>query len=169
MTRESEALGTRRLLIMESPLIEAQDRNGGKVYLMKGKIFSSGSVVLLVLLASAWAADVTGKWIARSSGQQGDFEITLVFKVDGTKVTGTLDNSQMPGEVVINEGRLNGDEISFFIVRKMGETEMKVGWKGKIAGDEIRFTREIQGGMMGGPGGAGTPAAQEIITAKRSK
>jgi hypothetical protein len=136
---------------------------------MKGKIFSSGAVVLLVLLASAWATDVTGKWIARSSSQQGDFEITLVFGVDGTKVTGTLDNSQMPGEVVINEGKLSGDEISFFIVRKMGETEMKVVWKGKIAGDEIRFTREIQGGMMGGPGGGGTPAAQEIIIAKRAK
>lgn len=135
---------------------------------MKGKIFSSGSVVLLVLLTSAWAADVTGKWIVRSSGQQGDFEITLVFKVDGSKVTGTLDNSQMPGEVVINEGKLNGDELSFFIVRKMGETEMKVGWKGKIAGDEIRFTREIQGGMMGGPGGGGAPAAPELI-AKRAK
>ena len=169
MTRKSEALGTRRLPVIESPLIETQDRNGGEVYLMKGKIFSSGSAVLLVLLASAWAADVTGKWIARSSGQQGDFEITLVFKVEGTKVTGTLDNSQMPGEVAINEGKLNGDELSFFIVRKMGETEMKVGWKGKIAGDEIRFTREIQGGMMGGPGGGGAPTAQEIITAKRAK
>jgi hypothetical protein len=66
---------------------------------------------------------------------------------------------------VINEGKLNGDELSFFIVRKMGETEMKVVWKGKIAGDEIRFTREIQGGMMGGPG---APAAPEII-AKRAK
>jgi hypothetical protein len=151
-------------------LIEIQNRKRGMVYLMKGKIFSSGSVVLLVLLASAWAADVTGKWIARSSSEQGDFEITLVFKVDGTKVTGTLDNSQMPGEVAINEGKLNGDELSFFIVRKMGETEMKVGWKGKIAGDEIRFTREIQGGMMGGPGGGvGAPAAQEIIVAKRAK
>jgi hypothetical protein len=44
---------------------------------------------------------------------------------------------------------------------------MKVVWKGKIAGDEIRFTREIQGGMMGG-GSAGAPAAPEII-AKRAK
>ena len=42
---------------------------------------------------------------------------------------------------------------------------MKVVWKGKVSGDEIRFTRGIEGGMMGGgPGGA---AAPEII-AKRA-
>ena len=141
------------------------------VYLMKSKIFSIVAVVLLVLPASVWAADVTGKWVAQSSSQQGDFQITLVFKMDGTKVTGTLDNSQMPGEVAINDGKVNGDEISFFILRKMGESDMKIVWKGKIAGDEIRFTREAQGGMAGGPGGgagAGAPAAPEII-AKRVK
>ena len=137
---------------------------------MKNRIFSSGAVILLVLLASAWAADVTGKWIAKGSTQQGDFQITLVFSVDGTKVTGTLDNSQMPGAIAINEGKLNGDEISFFILRKMGESEMKVVWKGKIAGDEIRFTRGVEGGMMGGPGGgAGDGAPAEEIIAKRAK
>lgn len=47
---------------------------------------------------------------------------------------------------------------------------MKVVWKGKVSGDEIRFTRGIEGGMMGGgPGGAagGGAAAPEII-AKRA-
>jgi hypothetical protein len=44
----------------------------------------------------------------------------------------------------------------------MGESEMKKGWKGKIAGDEIKLKREVLGGAMGGPG----VGAEEII-AKR--
>lgn len=150
-----------------------EDRKAGqkqrKGYFMKRKVFSMSAVVLLGLLASAWAADITGKWTVQSSGQQGDFQITLIFKVDGTKVTGTLDNSQMPGEIAIKEGKLNGDEISFFVLRKMGDSEMKIVWKGKIAAEEIKFTREAQGGgMMGGAGGGAGAPAEELI-AKRAK
>jgi hypothetical protein len=134
---------------------------------MKGKLISIGAIVLLIL-ASAWAADATGKWIAHTPGGQGqgDSEITLVFKVDGNNLTGTLNNSLMPGDVAINEGKISGDDISFSLMRKFGENEMKVIWKGKIAGDEIKFTREAQGGMAGGAGGGAAPT--EII-AKRAK
>jgi hypothetical protein len=47
----------------------------------------------------------------------------------------------------------------------MGESDLKIMWKGKIAGDEIKFTRQSQGGA-GGPGGGG---AAEEFTAKRVK
>jgi hypothetical protein len=126
---------------------------------MKIKILLVGAAALLVLLASAWAADVTGKWVAQVQGRQGMSENTFSFKVEGTSLTGTLTNPQ--GETAITEGKVSGDEISFVIVRKFGENEMKILYKGKVAGDEIKFTREFQGGMMGGPGGpgAGGPGA----------
>ena len=114
--------------------------------------------VLLTLLATAWAADVAGKWTAEAQGAT----ITLTFKVDGNNLTGTVDNSQA-GPTDIKDGKINGDDISFHVVRKMGESEIKIEWKGKIAGDEIKFKRQTQGGM-GGPGGG----AEEII-AKRVK
>lgn len=128
---------------------------------MRGKIISVGAIVLLAL-APAWAADVAGKWVAQVPGAQGQggAEITLVFKVEGEKLTGTLNNPQAPGDVEINEGKISGDEISFSLMRNIGGTEMKVIWKGKISGDEIKFTRTAQGG----PGGAPTE-----ITAKRGK
>jgi hypothetical protein len=136
---------------------------------MKGKFISTAAIVLLAL-TSAWAAEVTGKWIAHAPGGQGqgDSEITLVFKVDGDNLTGTLNNSLMPGDVAINEGKISGDDISFSLIRKFGENEMKVVWKGKLSGDEIKFTREAQGGMAGGPGGGGGAPPTEII-AKRAK
>jgi len=130
---------------------------------MKGKIAVFGVVILLAVLTSAWAADVSGKWIVKAPANQGDVEITLNFKVEGTSLTGTVDNPQA-GPADIKDGSVNGDAISFHVVRKIGDNEMKVVWKGKIAGDEIRFTREVEGGMMGGGGGA-TP---EII-ARRAK
>ena len=128
---------------------------------MKNKIILIGIVVLLMMAATVWAANIAGKWTAQAQGS----DITMDFKVEGTTLTGTLENSQMPGAVEIKDGKIDGDNISFTIVRKMGETEMKILWKGKIAGDEIKFEREVAGGGMGGPGGG---AAEEIV-AKRAK
>ncbi len=136
-------------------------------------------IALLSLTSAAWAADVDGKWLAKVAGTMGqeDSEITLTFKAKGSKVTGTLNNTAMPGDVEIQEGKLEGNNISFSLSRNFGQSDMKVVWKGTVAGDEIKFTRGIEGGMggpgggmgggMGGPGG-GAPAAPEII-AKRVK
>ena len=139
---------------------------------MKVKVFLTGVIVLLALFSIAWAADVNGKWLAKVAGTQGqqDSEITLTFKADGAALTGTLNNSMMPGDVPIEEGKIEGDKISFSLKRTFGQNEMKVVWKGTVAGDEIKFTRGIEGGfggMGGGPGG-GAPASPEII-AKRIK
>jgi hypothetical protein len=140
------------------------DKTNKEKHLMMSKIISISFIVLLAL-ASAMAADVTGKWTATIPGGQGDSTVTLVFKADGNNLTGTLNNTQMPGEVAISEGKISGDNISFSLMRKIGETEMKIVWKGKIAGNEIKFTRETQGGAAGGPGG-GAPAPE--IIAKRA-
>jgi hypothetical protein len=132
---------------------------------MKGKVFSVG-VMVLIAVTAAWAQGVAGKWTAKVPGAQGQGEsdVTLVFKVDGSNVTGTLNNSQLPGDVEIKEGKINGDEISFHLMRTIGQAETKVLWKGKIAGDEIKFTRSTDAGAAGGAGGAPTE-----ITAKRAK
>jgi len=129
---------------------------------MKGKVVSIGAVVLLAL-TSAWAADVAGKWTATIPGARGQAEstITLVFKMDGENLAGTVNNTQAPGDVQIADGKVSGDDISFSLMRDIGGTQTKVLWKGKISGDEIKFTRTTQGA-------AGAGAATEI-TAKRAK
>ena len=132
---------------------------------MKSNVLSVCAIVLLAV-TPAWAQGVAGKWTAKVPGGQGGAEsdVTLVLKVDGTTVTGTLNNSQMPGDVEIKEGKVTGDEVSFSLMRTIGQAETKVLWKGKIAGDEIKFTRSTEGGAAGGAGGAPTE-----ITAKRTK
>lgn len=118
---------------------------------MKMKTILIGTGVLLALVATAWAADVTGKWVAEMQGRNGTTETTFNFKVDGAKLTGTMSSSR--GENEISEGKVEGDDISFVVVRSFGEREIKLVYKGKVKGDEITFTREIEGGMMGGRGG----------------
>ena len=112
-------------------------------------------LALLVISVSAWAVDFAGKWIADAAGVQ----ITLTSKVDGNTLTGTVDNPQA-GPAEIKEGKIDGDTISFYVVRKLGESDAKVMWKGKAAGDDIKFVREAPGAQGGAP--------TEII-AKRAK
>jgi hypothetical protein len=136
---------------------------------MKSRVVSFAAIIVLSA-ASVFAADVAGKWTAKvpaGQGAQGESTVTLVFKVDGSNVTGTINNSQQPGDVEIKDGKVTGDDISFSLTRKIGETDLKVVWKGKVSGDEIKFTRAIEGagGAAGGPGGG---AATEI-TATRVK
>lgn len=131
---------------------------------MTRTIISAGALILLAV-TSAWAADVAGTWTAKAPGAQGQGEsdITLVFKVSGDTLTGTLNNSLVPGDVEISDGKISGDDISFSLKRNIGGADMTVMWKGTVSGDEIKFSRTAQGG----PGGAGG-AATEII-AKRAK
>jgi hypothetical protein len=142
---------------------------------MRNKILLIGVVVLLALVASAWAADVTGKWKAEVQGRQGATEYIFDFKVNGTTLSGTLTTPQ--GENAISEGKVSGDEISFVTALSFGGREIKIAYKGKVAGDEIKLTREMQGGPGGGRegapgggagGGRGGAGMGEII-AKRVK
>jgi hypothetical protein len=122
---------------------------------MKTKILLVGAVVLLAV-AAAYAADVTGKWVAEMPGRDGTTQTTFEFKVQGTALTGTMAGAQgEPSQ--ISEGKVDGDNISFVVVRKRNDMEFKTVWKGKVSGDEIKFTREFQmpAGGMGGPGGGG--------------
>lgn len=113
---------------------------------------------LLLATASVSAADVSGKWTADAAGTQ----LALEFKVDGTKLTGTVNNPQA-GPAEIQDGKVNGDEVSFHLMRSINNTNTKITWNGKVAGDEIKFMR----GIAGAAGAAAAPATE--IIAKRAK
>src|ERR1700682_1489468 len=95
------------------------------------------------------AADVTGKWTAETPGRDGQtMTSTFNLKADGSTLTGTV--SGMRGEQPISDGKVDGDNISFNVVVKMQGNEMKMVYKGKVEGDQIKFTREREGGGGGG-------------------
>jgi hypothetical protein len=101
--------------------------------------------LLGIFAFAASAADVTGKWTAQVPGRGGNTtENTFVFKVDGAKLTGTMDAGR-GGPIEITDGKVSGDDISFTVVRNFGGNDMKFVYKGKVSGSEIKFTRTMEG------------------------
>jgi hypothetical protein len=99
--------------------------------------------MVIASAAVAWAADVSGKWVAEVPGRQGTSESTFNFKVEGDKLTGTV--TGRAGEAAISDGKIAGDDVSFSISRELRGRSFKSNYKGKIAGDEIKFTMTIAG------------------------
>ena len=127
---------------------------------MKTKQLLLSLSLLLTLITVAWAADVDGKWTAQIPGRQGNTqETTFTLKAEGEKLTGTMTGRQ--GDVGISDGTIKGSAISFNVTRETPNGTFKLVYKGVLSGDEIKFTRTMEGGQ-----GGGTP--QEFV-AKRVK
>jgi enterochelin esterase-like enzyme len=91
----------------------------------------------------------SGKWLIKD----GNNEIKLELKAEGSQLSGTLVNPQMPGVIEFKDGKIEGDRISFSYVRQMNGQDFKILWSGTLSGDEIKLRREAGGG--GGMPGAG--------------
>ena len=115
--------------------------------------------VVLLCLVPAFAADISGKWATAIQTGIGVMNYTFEFKVDGAKLTGKAVMSMDGGssESAITEGSVKGDQISFVENLKVQGQELRVEYKGKIAGDEINCSRQV--------GSYGT----EEFVAKRAK
>ena len=109
-----------------------------------------------VVASIALAADVSGTWTAAFDTQVGKQEYTYTLKVDGAVVTGTA-KSNLIGDFTLSDGKIDGNRISFVEKGSYQGMPLQFNYTGEIAGDEIRFKREL----MGFP-------AEEFV-AKRSK
>ena len=63
------------------------------------------------------------------------------FKVEGEKLTGKA-KSQF-GDIEIIGGKFKDDEITFIENVEFNGTAIRIDYKGKVAGDEIKFTRQV--------------------------
>lgn len=97
--------------------------------------------IALLLLAPAFAADVAGKWTASIDTQIGVQNYTYDFKVDAGKLTGKAKSQY--GETEITEGTVKGDEIAFVENLDFQGQPLRIEYKGKISGDEIKFQRKV--------------------------
>jgi hypothetical protein len=110
--------------------------------------------VLMLLAIPAFAADISGKWVAQVPGRGGEpMETTFTFKAAGEKLTGAVTTPM--GDLEISEGKVSGEEVSFATVLPFGDGSMKFVYTGKLAGAEIKFKRELKGAPEGPPPGGG--------------
>jgi hypothetical protein len=91
---------------------------------------------------SAFAADPTGTWKVTAEGPNGSMDRTFTFKVDGAKLTGET-NSELVGKSTLEDGKVDGDTISFNITFELQGNQMKTSFKGKTTGDEISLSEVI--------------------------
>ncbi len=101
--------------------------------------------VALFCLTPAFAADISGKWVTAIQTGIGEMNYTFDFKVQGEKLTGkaVMSMGDTSSESDLAEGVVKGDEISFVETLKVRGQELKAEYKGKVSGDEIRFSRQV--------------------------
>ena len=121
--------------------------------------------IMLVAVFGAMAADISGKWTAEQPGRNGGAPrvTTFTFKVDGSKLTGSISRPGRGGDPMVSEitdGKVDGNNVTFSVKMQMGGQEMVSTYKGTLNGDtlELETTR---------PGQDGTPMTQKM-TAKRA-
>lgn len=119
-------------------------------------------LVLVVVCASVVrAADVAGKWRGEFTGPDGSQGHNIfTFVVDGEKLTGTVYSSFSQADAKIEEGTVKGDDLAFAVTRNFQGTDVKLRYKGKVAGDEIAITMTVA---------AGDQNFELKMTAKRQK
>ena len=108
-----------------------------------------GLIALSVLLAAAIpAADLSGVWKGQFDFGGQPVPVTLTMKVAGDALTGKVEGLQTT-PVEMQEGKIAGDSVTFWITTDYQGTNYKIVYKGKVAGDEIRFTFGTEDGSWG--------------------
>jgi len=100
--------------------------------------------MLCAAAITAFAADISGTWKGTAETENGTIERTFNFKVDGNKLTGDTASNNF-GKADIQDGKIEGDNISFTLILHIQGNDAKVNYKGKVEGDTIKFTVEVEG------------------------
>lgn len=134
----------------------------------------SSWVVLVVALAlsagALFAADISGLWtgsFAPGMNPQNVHPFLLNLKVDGPKLTGTMtfckgDCSHPMGALAIEDGKVDGDTISFDIQTDATDVP-HIDFQGTITDDSIQF---VVSGKAPGCGGSECQIGQGSATRK---
>ncbi|MFM1768738.1 MAG: hypothetical protein RJA22_1267 [Verrucomicrobiota bacterium] len=109
------------------------------------------TAALALTLGAAQAADkADGKWTWTMPGRGGGEgrKVTLTLKTEGEKLTGNLSNPGRQGgdarETPIEDGKIQGNELSFKATREWNGQKMVVKYTGKVEGDTIKGKLETE-------------------------
>ena len=121
------------------------------------RITLTSVVAILALAALLRAADPSGRWTATFTTEVGEQQYTFEFKVKGSALTGTA-KSNLLGESELQEGKVDGNKISFVENANFQGMPLKITYSGTMtSADEIAFTRNV------------ADLANEKLVAKRVK
>lgn len=114
------------------------------------KIMNAGIRSLIALaaltLCVCFAADIDGKWTTQVEGRNGTRTESLMLKADGNTLTGTMQGGRGEG-VQISNGMIDGNNVSFSVVREFGGNQITQEYKGTLSNGELKLT--MSGGRRG--------------------
>jgi hypothetical protein len=141
---------------------------------MTKKLVLAGAVLLLVAAVVLAADAITGKWVYEQQGRGGGnpVQVTLDLKASGATLSGTITQPMggrgmggggapaAPQPVQISNGKVDGNNISFDVVREFNGNSMTTNYKGTVSGGDMKLT-------ITRTGMDGTPTSTDVV-AKRS-
>ena len=101
------------------------------------------AILSLAAAALSFAADIDGKWTGEINGPNGAMQITMDLKADGEKLTGKI-TTQM-GDQDIKEGKIKGDDLSWFTTFERDGNPIKITNKAKVTGAEMKVSITVEG------------------------
>jgi hypothetical protein len=115
---------------------------------MKAVFGLVGLAVVMCVTPLAGAADLSGTWKGAFDFNGNSVPTALNLKVAGTDVTGTVEGlPNSPAD--IHEGKLDGDNLTFWVNTDYQGTTYKLVYKGKVAVDHIDFSFGTDDGSWG--------------------
>lgn len=97
---------------------------------------------LMLVAGIAYGADIDGTWNGEMDMMGQTMPVSYTFKAEGDVLTGTT--PVMDQEYKIQDGKIEGNNISFSVVFNFGQ-EMKVDYKGVLSGDELKLSWDMMG------------------------
>ena len=101
-------------------------------------------ILAALLAASAFAADVDGKWSGNMTTPGGDVAVGFTFKADGATLTGTTTGPDGM-DVKITDGKLDGNNIAFTVNLDFGGMPLMLNYKGVLSNGQIKFSIDVFG------------------------
>jgi hypothetical protein len=108
--------------------------------------FIGKSILAAICVFGAFAqtANVAGTWTASFDTQVGKQEYTYTFKVEGGTLTGTAKGNLIT-DSTLSDAKIDGNKITFVEKGSYMGMPLQFNYSGEVAGNEIRFKRELMG------------------------
>ncbi len=111
------------------------------------RIFALASL-LFAIVGMLSAADVSGQWKGSFDFNGTPVPLTFNMKQADANLTGTIAGLPTP-DVPIKDGKVDGDNVTFWVGIEYQGNPVKLVVKGKLSGDEIKFSIGTEDGAWG--------------------
>ena len=102
------------------------------------RVIFIAATICVVFASLLCAADVSGTWVGVMSYGDNQYNLTYIFKQEGSKLSGIVNGPS--GDLPLADGKVEGDKLSFNVTVEVNGNPAKFTSEGTIKGQEIVLT-----------------------------